>query len=155
VLGFRDNIVVATHIIAHAGRMAPSAEKPLAAFVTAVSKAYLKSKDTRLSDTVAFCEAVGKPNFLAIADKLTVKEAVAVLSRVDPKNAGRAKAEPAWARMRLAAVLTGEEAPEAQEPKPAGRAPRQSKAKPRIQRSVLGETDAFSAKRRERAWAAE
>lgn len=153
MLGFKDNIVIATHIIAHAGRMAPAAEKPLAAFVAAVSKAFLKSKDTRLSEIAAFCEAVGKPNFLAVADKLTSKEAVALLCRVDPTNAARAKTEPAWARMRLAAVLTGEEAPETRKPKPAGR--RRSKAEPVVQRSVMGETDAFSAKRRERAWAAD
>jgi len=153
VLGFRDNIVIATHILAQAGRMTPAAEKPLVAFVTAVSKAYLASKDTRLSEIIAFCEAVGKSNLLAIADKLTVKEAVAVLRRLDPMSADRAKADPGWARMRLAAVLTGEETPEIV--KPATRARRQSKAKLRVQRSVLGETDAFSAKRRERVWSAE
>jgi hypothetical protein len=153
VLAFKDNIVVATHILANAGRMATATEAPLAAFVTAVSKAYLKSKETRLDDIAAFCEAVGKPNLLAIADKLTAKEAVAVLSRIDPCNAERAKADPGWARMRLAAVLTGEETPEAR--KAAAPVRRLSKAKARPLRSVLGETDAFSAKRREKAWAAD
>jgi hypothetical protein len=153
VLGFKDNIVVATHILAQAGRMARAAEKPLAVFVTTVSKAYLTSRDTRLSEIVALCEAIGKPNFLAVADKLTVKEAVAVLRRVDPRSADQAKADPVWARMRLAAVLTGEETPEIVQS--ATRARRQSKAKPRVQRSILDETDAFSAKRREGAGAAE
>ena len=153
MLGFRDDIVIATHIVAHAGRMAPVAEKPLAAFVTAVSKAFLKSRDTRLGEIVAFSEAVGKSNFLAIADKLTPKEAMALLCRVDPMNAARAKTEPAWARMRLAAVLTGEVTPETRIAKPARH--RRPKTKPAVRRSVLGETDAFSAKRRERAWTAD
>jgi hypothetical protein len=133
--------------------MTPAAEKPLAAFVTAVSKAYLTSRDTRLSEILAFCEAIGKPNFLAVADKLTAKEALAVLRRVDPNSSDRAKADPGWARMRLAAVLTGEETPEP--PTTNTRARRQSKAKPHVQRSVLDETDAFSAKRRETAWSGE
>lgn len=150
MLCYKDNIVIATHVLAHAGRLAMAAEKPLDAFVTAVSKAYLKSKSTRLDDIVSFCEAVGKANFLAVADKLTAKEALALLCRMDPGNAERAKADPCWARMRLAAVLTGEEAPETAGPK--ARAPRQPKVRsPKVRRSVLGETDAFSAKRREKA----
>jgi hypothetical protein len=154
VLGYKDNIVVATHILANAGRLAPAAEQPLAAFVTTFSKAYLKSGDTRLGDILSFCEAVGKPNFLAIADKLSAKEAMAVLCRVDPASRNRAKADPVWARSRLAAVLTGEEAPAARKAGPVGR--RRPKATPpRTKRSVLGETDAFSARRRETVWTAD
>jgi hypothetical protein len=73
-------------------------------FVSSVSRAYLKSKDTRLSSIVLFCEAVGKANFLTIVEKLTAKEVVTVLSRVNPRHASKARANPAWARMRLAAV---------------------------------------------------
>jgi hypothetical protein len=152
MLGYKDNVVIATHILAQAGRMAPVADKPLGAFVTAVSKAYLKSKDTRLSEIVVFCEAVGKPNFLTVVDKLSTKEAVDLLRRVDPRSADEAKANAAWARTRLATVLTGEEAPDVSKPK--SRISRRSKAKPRVRRSVVGETDAFSAKRRVRAGAA-
>jgi hypothetical protein len=132
--------------------MARATEKPLAAFVTAVCKAYFKSKETRLGDIVAFGEAVGKTNLLAIADKLTAREAAAVLCRIDPHNAARAKDDPAWARMRLASVITGEEAPETAQAPARTRA---SKLKALAPRSVLGETDAFSAKRRERAWTAD
>lgn len=151
MLGYKDNIVVATHILANAGRMAAAAERPLVVFVTEASKAYLKSGDTRLSDILSFCEAVGKPNLLAIADKLTPKEAAAVLCRLDPAASRRqAKADPAWARARLAAVITGEETPAAD----ATPCAQPLKTPPRSQRSVLGETDAFSARRREKLWTA-
>lgn len=149
MLGFRENIVIATHILAQAGRMEAAVEKPLDAFVTTVSKAYLKSKTTHLADILAFCEAVGKPSFLTVLDKLSAAEAVGLLSRLDPHNAEKAKGDPVWTRMRLASLLTGEEIPDTRKPK--ARAPRQAKAKPpRVPRSVLGETDAFSAKRREK-----
>ena len=149
MLGYKDNIVVATHILAQAGRMAPVADRPLAAFVASVSKAYLKSKGARLNDIMVFCEAVGRANFVTIVDKLNTKEAVDLLSRVDPHNTEKAKANPAWARTRLVTVLTGEEAPESSDAsKSMSRILRRSKAKSRIPRSVVGETDAFSAKRR-------
>lgn len=151
MLGYKDNIVVATHILAQAGRMAPVADRPLAAFVASVSKAYLKSKDTRLNDIMVFCDAAGKASFVTIVDKLTTKEAVDLLGRVDPRNAEAAKASPAWARKRLVAVLTGEEVPEAQDvSKSMSRTLRRSRARLHIPRSVVGETDAFSAKRRKR-----
>jgi hypothetical protein len=150
--GYRDNIVVARHILAQAGRMAPAAERALDRFVSSVSRAYLKSKDTRLSSIVLFCEAVGKANFLTIVEKLTAKEVVTVLSRVDPRHASKAKANPAWARMRLAAVLTGEEVPALPDAsRRRSRIIRRSTAKPHVSRSVIRETDAFSARRREKA----
>jgi hypothetical protein len=121
-------------------------------FVSSVSRAYLKSKDTRLSSIVLFCEAVGKANFLTIVEKLTAKEVVTVLSRVDPRHASKAKANPAWARMRLAAVLTGEEVPALPDAsRRRSRIIRRSTAKPHVSRSVIRETDAFSARRREKA----
>jgi hypothetical protein len=150
VLGFRENIVIATHILAQAGRMEAAAEKPLGAFVTTVSKTYLKSKTTRLADIVTFCEAVGKPSFLAVLDKLSAGEAIGLLCRLDPNNADKAKADPGWTRMRLAGLLTGEEMPETRRPR--ARTPRPAKVTlKRAPRSVLGETDAFSAKRRARS----
>jgi hypothetical protein len=151
MLGYKDNIVVATHILAQAGRMAPVADRPLAAFVASVSKAYLKSKDTRRNDIMVFCEAVGKASFVTIIDKLTTKEAVDLLGRVDPHSVEDAKANPAWARARLVAVLTGEEAPETHDvSKSMSRILRRSRTRLPIPRSVVGETDAFSAKRRKR-----
>jgi hypothetical protein len=149
VLGFRENIVIATHILAQAGRMEASVEKPLGAFVKTVVKAYLKSKTTRLADIVTFCEAVGKPSFLVLLDTLSAGEAIGLLCRFDPNNAEKAKADPGWTRMRLAGLLTGEEAPETRRHK--ARAPHLAKVKSsRAPRSIIGETDAFSAKRRER-----
>lgn len=145
--GYEANIVIATQILAQSGSLASIAERPLAVFVSSVSRAYLKSKDTPLSSIVHFSEAVGRENFLSIIDALNAKDAVDVLSRVDPRNAGKAKADATWARMRLAAVLTGDVAPRTVgAPRSSARTPPRTKTHPG--RSVISETDAFSARRR-------
>jgi hypothetical protein len=150
--GYRGNLVIATHILAQAGRMANVAERPLGGFVLAVVRAYLRSKETRLGDIVLFCDAVGKANFISLLDELTAREALGVLCRVDPRNAERARADPAWGRSRLAAMLTREVVstpPGAPKCGPSLR----SRTKSCATRSVIGETDAFSARRREKTGA--
>lgn len=147
MLKYNDNGKIAAFALANADKLESLASKPLASFATAFVKAYLKAKATSLDDIKSFGEAIGAATLLQAADKLTASEALALVKRLDPASAAQATAEPSWMRNRLSKLLSGDVVPEpvvkvAKAPK---------KAAPRKKRSVMGETDAFAARRPSRA----
>lgn len=142
MLSFDQNRSVAMEALANSGRFAAAVGKPLAKFVSDFTKAYFKAKTTTLADLRALGAAVGGDTLQGLADRLTVTDAAGLLKRLDPANAARAKEDPNWMRSRLAALLAGGE-----EPDPIVKAAKKAPLKPKAKRSVMDETDAFSAKR--------
>ena len=131
----------------NADKLEAIASKPLASFATAFIKAYLKAKATSLEEIKSFGEAIGADTLLQAADKLTATEALSLVKRLDPASSAQATAEPSWMRNRLSKLLSGDVLPEPVVK--AVKAPK--KTAPRKKRSVMGETDAFAARRPSRA----
>ena len=147
MLSYQDNGKIVAFALANADKLESLASKPMASFATAFVKAYLKSKASSLEDIKAFGQSVGTTTLLQSADKLSPTEALALVKRVDPANAAKATAEPAWMRGHLSKLLSGDvlPAPVVKAEKP----PKQ--IAPRRKRSVMDETDAFAVKRPSRA----
>lgn len=144
MLSFDENRTVALEALARSEHFAATAGKPLAKFVSDFTKAYFKAKTTSLADIRALGAAVGSGTLKGLADRLTAADAAGLLKRLDPANAAKAKEDPTWMRGRLAALLSGDA-----EPDPVVKAtkPKKAPAKAKPKRSVMDETDAFSAKR--------
>lgn len=147
MLKYQDNGRIAAFVMAHLGELEPVASKPLATFATAFVKSYLKAKSTSLEDIKEFGEAISVGTLLQAADKLTASEALSLVKRIDPASAAQATAEPSWMRNRLSKLLSGEAVP-----LPVVKvAKTPTKGAARKKRSVMGETDAFAARRPSRA----
>lgn len=145
MLSFDQNRSVALEALRQSEKYQTTTAKPLAKFVSDFTKAYFKAKSTTLSDLRALGAAVGVDTLKGLADRLTVADATGLLKRLDAANAVKAKEDPTWMRGRLAALLGGEAEPD---PKPVKvKAPPKPKAPAKAKRSVMDETDAFSAKR--------
>lgn len=148
MLSFEENVDVAKILLQHAARDKKGAEKPLTSFVTATTKALFKSKDVPVAALVEMTGGLGKGVMLSLVDKLAPADVLAVVKRLDPINGAKAAEEPVWARKHLGEIVTGDHTPVS--PPPKQPKPKAAK-KPVAKRSVMGETDAFSAKRKKTA----
>jgi|CXWL01.1.fsa_nt_gi hypothetical protein len=143
MLSYQDNSRIVAFALSQGERLETLVAKPMATFASTFVKAYLKAKTSSLGDITAFGVQIGSPTLLMAVDKLTATEALALLKRLDPASASQATEDPTWMRNRLSKVLTAEVVPT-----PFDKAPRATKkSAPRKNRSVMGETDAFAAKR--------
>lgn len=147
MLSFDQNRNVAMEALTRSDHFAASAGKPLAKFVSDFTKAYFKAKTTSLADLRALGSAVGDETLKGLADRLTVADATSLLKRLDPANAIKAKEDPTWIRGRLAALLASDAEPDPVVKAVKVKAPPKPKAPAKAKRSVMDDTDAFSAKR--------
>lgn len=144
MLSFDQNRAVALEALSQSDRYSAAASKPLGKFVSDFAKAYFKAKGTTLVHLRALGEAIGGETLKGLADRLTVPDATALVKRIDPANAVKAKEDPNWMRARVAALLVGEA-----EPDPVVKVAKPKAApKPKAKRSIMDETDAFSARRK-------
>lgn len=147
MLSFDQNRNVALEAMRRPEKYQATTAKPLGKFVSDFTKAYFKAKTTSLVDLQALGTAVGVDTLKSLADRLTVADATGLLKRLDAANAERAKEDPIWMRGRLAALLSGDVTPDPVVKPVKAKASPKSKAPAKAKRSVMDETDAFSAKR--------
>ena len=147
MLNFDQNRSVALEALRQPDKYQAATAKPLGKFVPEFTKAYFKAKTTSLADLRALGAAVGIDTLKGLADRLTVADATGLLKRIDAANALKAKEEPTWMRGRLAALLGGEAEPDPVVKPVKAKAPPKPKVPAKAKRSVMDETDAFSAKR--------
>lgn len=147
MLSFDQNRRVALEAMQQSEKYQAAAAKPLGKFISDFTKAYFKAKTTSLADLRALGSAVGVDTLKGLADRLTVADATGLLKRLDAANAVKAKEDPTWMRGRLAALLGGEAEPDPIVKVVKAKAAPKRKAPAKAKRSVMDETDAFSAKR--------
>jgi hypothetical protein len=152
MLSFDQNRSVALEALRQSKKYEATVAIPLRKFVSDFTKVYVKAKTTSLADLRALGSAIGVDTLKSLADLLTVAEATSLLKRLDVANAVKAKEEPTWMRGRLAALLAGDVEPDpvvqvVKEKVVKEKAPPKPKGPAKAKRSVMDETDAFSAKR--------
>jgi hypothetical protein len=147
MLSFDQNRNIVLEAMRQSEKYQATAAKPLGKFVSDFAKAYFKAKTTSLADLRALGAAVGVDTLKGLADRLTVAEATGLLKRLDAANALKAKEDPTWMRGRLALLLASEAEPDAVVKPVKVKTPPKPTAPAKTKRSLMDETDAFSAKR--------